>query len=70
MNYAELKRYKIRKWEIKTITRALEENEWNVNNTALSLGIERAYLYKKLIELNIKHPASKTLKDGTDAKTQ
>ncbi len=40
-------------FEKEFVTRALEENEWNISKTAEALGIERTYLHRKMKLLSI-----------------
>jgi two-component system nitrogen regulation response regulator NtrX len=43
-----------RQFEREYLRRRLEENDWNVSQTAREIGIERAYLQKKIKELGLK----------------
>ncbi len=47
-----------RNFEKRFITNSLEKNEWNVTQTASSIGMDRSALYKKMKELEIEAPAS------------
>ena len=51
-----LKDYRLakRQFEREYLRRRLEENDWNVSQTAREIGIERAYLQKKIKELGLK----------------
>ncbi len=49
-NYRLAKKY----FEREFLRKRLEENDWNVSQTAREIGIERAYLQKKIKELNLK----------------
>jgi two-component system nitrogen regulation response regulator NtrX len=51
-----LKDYRLakRQFEREYLKRRLEENDWNVSQTAREIGIERAHLQKKIKELGLK----------------
>jgi two-component system nitrogen regulation response regulator NtrX len=40
-------------YEREFVLRKLEENHWNMTNTAIALGLERSHLYRKMRSLGI-----------------
>jgi DNA-binding NtrC family response regulator len=53
INYTELKRTKVREWETRTLTKYLEQHEWDQKQTAGYLNICPTFLHRKLKELGL-----------------